>query len=215
MKNIKILFQGDSITDGARGRSEDPNHILGHSYAYIAAAKLAYEHTDRNFEFINRGVSGDTSADLYARWQNDAINLKPDIISILVGTNDAGHETKSPQNLVCRRFESTLRLILQQTREILPETRIILMEPFMLNTCNFDNEFYERRLQFLKEKQEVVKRLALEFNIVLVPLQERFNEALKKKPESYWIWDSIHPTYAGHGLIANAWLNDTKELLRV
>lgn len=92
-----ILFQGDSITDGSRGRDEDPNHILGHSYAYIAAAKLAYENPayenpEKNLEFINKGNSGDTSADLYARWQRNALNLKPDYISILIGTNDISQE---------------------------------------------------------------------------------------------------------------------------
>jgi len=214
MSSYKILFQGDSITDGNRGRNEDPNHILGHSYAYIAAAKLAFEYPQKNLNFINKGVSGNTAADLYARWQKDALNLRPDAISILIGVNDTAEEANSPESLVYHRFDATLKLILDQTKEILPNTKIILMEPFMLDTGNLDRNIYERRVALLKEKQLSVKEIASNYGAIFVPLQERFNKASEIRPASYWIWDSVHPTYAGHGLIADAWLQDTAELFR-
>lgn len=96
-KSKVILFQGDSITDGNRGRDEDPNHILGHSYAYIIGGKLGNERAEENLVFYNRGVSGDRISDLYARWNEDAISLQPDIISILIGVNDIWRMMKEDQ----------------------------------------------------------------------------------------------------------------------
>src|SRR3954453_13824130 len=87
----RILFQGDSITDGNRGRSADPNHILGHGYAFIIAAKFGAAFAPLNLEFINRGVSGNTVLGLQKRWPADTIALKPDVLSVLIGINDQGH----------------------------------------------------------------------------------------------------------------------------
>lgn len=88
-KRRKILFQGDSITDGNWGRNLDPNHILGHGYVYIIAAQLGSQYAESQPYFMNRGVSGNRVSDVYARWNEDAISLQPDLISLLVGVNDA------------------------------------------------------------------------------------------------------------------------------
>ncbi len=212
MKKNTILFQGDSITDGNRGRSEDPNHILGHGYAYIAAARLGFNHPEKNYHFINRGISGNTAPDLYARWQEDALYLMPEVISILVGINDASMEKRAPEGMGKSKYEETLRLIISQTKELLPETRFILMEPFIMKTGNLEDSEYEKLYEKLIKKQEAVHNIVEEFSPVYVPLQKRFDDAAKIKPVDYWIWDSVHPTYSGHGLIADAWLNDTKTL---
>ncbi|MBD0258018.1 MAG: twin-arginine translocation signal domain-containing protein, partial [Cytophagales bacterium] len=87
-EGVTFLFQGDSITDGNRTRDNDWNHVMGHGYAYILASKLWYEHPGKGFRFLNRGVSGNKVTDLAARWQADALDLKPDVLSILVGIND-------------------------------------------------------------------------------------------------------------------------------
>jgi hypothetical protein len=73
----RILFQGDSITDGNRGRNNDPNHVLGHSYAFLVAAKFGALLPERNLTFFNRGISGNKVPDLAARWQQDTIELNP------------------------------------------------------------------------------------------------------------------------------------------
>src|SRR5665213_406766 len=86
-----FLFQGDSITDGNRSRNMDWNHVLGHGYAYLIAARLWFDLPHKGFHFFNRGVSGNTVTDLAARWDNDTIALKPDVLSILVGVNDTTH----------------------------------------------------------------------------------------------------------------------------
>src|SRR5437764_6286547 len=67
--NSRVLFQGDSITDGNRGRSTDPNHILGHGYVFIIAARHGAAFPETQLDFINRGISGNTVLDLETRWQ--------------------------------------------------------------------------------------------------------------------------------------------------
>ena len=89
-ENARVLFQGDSITDGNRGRNEDPNHILGHGYCFIIAAQYGARFPERRLTFLNRGVSGNKVTDLAARWQKDTLDLKPDVLSILIGINDSG-----------------------------------------------------------------------------------------------------------------------------
>lgn len=86
----RILFQGDSITDGNRGRNADPNHILGHGYQFIIAARYGADFAERNLVFLNRGISGNKVSDLARRWTPDTLELRPDLLSILIGVNDLG-----------------------------------------------------------------------------------------------------------------------------
>ncbi|MCF0233936.1 MAG: hypothetical protein HUK22_03035, partial [Thermoguttaceae bacterium] len=124
-KDAVVLFQGDSITDGARGRSADPNHILGHGYAFAIASELGGDRPEMNWTFVNRGVSGDTLVQLKNRWENDALALKPDVLSILIGVNDVarGEETADEYR---ERYDA----LLAQTREALPNVLLVIVEPF-------------------------------------------------------------------------------------
>lgn len=203
--NKVILFQGDSITDGNRGRDDDPNHILGHSYAYIIGAKLGNELAEQNLKFYNRGISGDRISDLYARWNEDAISLQPDIISILIGVNDLWRMMKGEPSGVTDRFERAFRHVLEETKEVMPQTKLILCEPFILRT-GAPAEQWEEWEAGITHYQGVVKQLAAQFDTVYVPLQEAFNGALKRADAAYWLWDGVHPTSAGHDLIAGEWL---------
>jgi len=124
--NTRILFQGDSITDMNRGRTADPNHVLGHSYVFIIASKYGSSFPDRKLTFINRGVSGNTVADLSKRWDKDTLALKPDILSILIGINDLGHGVSAVQ------YEQSYDKLLADTVKALPEVRLVLCEPFGL-----------------------------------------------------------------------------------
>ncbi|MEK4510112.1 lysophospholipase [Paenibacillus anaericanus] len=205
-QNKVILFQGDSITDGNRGRSDDPNHILGHSYAYIIGGKLGNEYAEKGLRFYNRGISGDRISDLYARWNEDAISLNPDIISIMIGVNDAWRTMKGEPSGVTDRFERAYRHVLEETSEVLPHTKLILCEPFILKTGELAQQ-WEAWDERIKHYQAVVRQLAEQFHAVHVPLQEAFNEAAQRADASYWLWDGVHPTAAGHDLIAKQWLH--------
>jgi lysophospholipase L1-like esterase len=204
-KQCTVLFQGDSITDGRRDRGTDLNHVLGHSYAYIIAAKLGHEFAELQPTFINRGVSGDRVSDLYARWNEDAISLKPDVISLLVGVNDAWRQMSGEPSGATDRFERAYRHLLEETKEVLPNTKLVLCEPFILNTGATAEKWTEWK-RLVGRYQDTVRQLAEEFGAVLVPLQDAFNAATQKADAAYWIWDGVHPTAAGHDLIAQRWL---------
>ncbi len=207
---MRILFQGDSITDGNRGRGSDPNHIIGHSYTYPIAAYYGSKYPEKNYEFISRGVSGDDINRLQTRWQEDTINLKPDALSILIGVNDAYYHRESRDESYFEDFENKYRTLLKAAFNANPQLKLVILEPFTLNTGNFEDFlFFEKSV---KQNAAVSKKLAEEFNAIFIPLQEIFDNATEKAPVSYWVWDSIHPTYNGHGLIAAAFIKYAGEI---
>jgi lysophospholipase L1-like esterase len=206
------LFQGDSITDGNRGRSDDPNHILGHGYAFGIASLLGAEYPERQLSFINKGNSGDTISALLARWKTDALDLKPDAISILVGINDVLHRIRSGNFSAPSTYERDFRKLIELTREALPGTKIILCEPFIL-PVGMTLENPERWANEVNTIQQVCLQLATEFDFPYVRFQRVFNDALKTAPASYWIWDGIHPTVSGHGLMAKEWMREVGKVM--
>ena len=131
-KGYTILFQGDSITDGNRSRNMDWNHVLGHGYAYLIAARLWYNFPEKGFHFFNRGVSGDTITDLATRWDLDTIALQPNLLSILVGVNDTLHAVNGDKNYTVASYEDDYRALLTKTRLLLPTIQLVLSEPFIL-----------------------------------------------------------------------------------
>ncbi|HEV7380321.1 MAG TPA: SGNH/GDSL hydrolase family protein [Dyadobacter sp.] len=202
---VKILFQGDSVTDGNRGRNDDWNHVMGHGYAYTVASKLWYDFPDKGFYFYNRGISGNQITDLANRWQADTIDIQPDWLSILVGINDTEAYIKGNQSLTAENFEANYRNLLLKTREQLPNTRLILGEPFILPVGRVKDRQALYETEVVK-RQQIVRKLAQEFEALFIPYQSAFTKALEKAPADYWIWDGIHPMPAGHELMARLWL---------
>ncbi|MDA8991691.1 GDSL-type esterase/lipase family protein [Opitutales bacterium] len=141
-QGARILFQGDSITDMKWGRNQaDRNHYLGHSYVFLIAARLGMDMAKAKLEFFNRGISGNKVSDLKARWQKDAIDMKPDLLSILVGTNDVGIGFRNKNKTVTpAAFEKDYRHILEASRKANPELRIVLLDPFVLQSGSLKNE---------------------------------------------------------------------------
>lgn len=209
-KQLTILFQGDSITDGGRVRDNDSNLISGHSYPYLIAAKLGHKYAEQQPRFINRGISGDRVSDLYGRWNEDAISLQPDLLSILIGVNDAWRIMNGLPEGASDRFERAYRHLLAETREVLPDTKIVLCEPFIL-PVGVPMENWSDWQAKLEHYGQVVRELSREFDTVFVPLQSAFDEATTRAEAGYWIWDGVHPTAAGHQLIAEQWLKVVEE----
>jgi lysophospholipase L1-like esterase len=203
--NFKFLFQGDSITDGNRGRSADPNHILGHGYVFSIASTLGSKLPGRNLSFINKGVSGDRVSDLINRWDNDSIAETPDVITILVGINDllASMDQNAVEDI--RHFEDSYRRLIAGTLERLPKTLIVLAEPFILPVGMVINNI-DRWKSNIAAAQKTVMKLSREYNTIHIPFQKMFDDACSIAPAEYWIWDGIHPTYSGHGLMASLWI---------
>lgn len=209
-----VLFQGDSITDGNRTRNNDWNHVMGHGFAYLIASKLWYDYPARGYHFYNRGISGNKVTDLAARWQMDTIDLKPDLLNILIGINDTAAFIGGDQNFAVEKFEENYHALLQQTRDKLPAVQLVLCEPFILPVGNIKTH-WDKYLPQVQQRQLIVKKLAEEFNAVHVPFQKSFDEALSKAPADYWIWDGIHPMPAGHELMARAWIKEVHRKVKM
>ncbi|WEK33679.1 MAG: GDSL-type esterase/lipase family protein [Candidatus Pseudobacter hemicellulosilyticus] len=204
---LVFLFQGDSITDGNRGRDyNDLNHIMGHGYACNIAGRAGVDFPEKDLRFINRGISGNRITDLAARWQVDALDLKPDVLSILVGINDTASVMAGQADAVSvALYEETYRRILDQAKAVNPAVLFVLCEPFMLPFERSAGTVTDKQLDVM-QRQQVVRKLAAEYKAVFVPFQDLFERALKRAPEKYWIWDQIHPTVAGHELMSREWL---------
>ena len=203
-----LVFQGDSITDCRRTVIDDGNS-LGLGYPNYIGAQLMGDQPEKGWNIINRGISGNRIVDLYARWKRDTLNFRPDILSILIGVNDTWHECKQ-NGVEVPRYDKFYRMLLDWTIQVLPEIKIVLMEPFVLPFGAVEESW----LPEMEARREVVRRIAEEYNTVFVPLQQVFNDALKRAPQEYWLYDGVHPTPAGHRLIQKAWLDAAADLIK-
>ena len=200
----RVLFQGDSITDMGRGRTEDPNHLLGHGYAFIISARDAADFPERHVTFLNRGIGGNTSVDLEHRWKTDTLDLKPDVLSVLIGVNDVGHALRDHQPFSVAEYEKRYDQLLAETRAACPNVKFILGEPFF-STARGVPEDAEQWKTIMPQMREAVARLGEKYHAPVVHYQAMFDEAEKRAPLTYWIWDRVHPTFAGHQLMADEW----------
>lgn len=194
-----MLFQGDSITDGGRYR-EDPSH-MGYGYAMQAASWFHARYPEIAVRFLNRGISGNRAIDLVARWQEDCLDLHPTWISILIGINDTWRRYDSGESTPAHEFEDTYRNLLERTVTTL-NARLILCEPFVL-PVPADRENWREDLDL---KIAVVRKLARAYNTLYVPFDGVFAQAATRREPSFWAEDGVHPTNAGHALMAQTWL---------
>ncbi len=208
-KNSIILFQGDSITDVNRNRED--YYGMGQGYPLLIKSYLMEKYPNLNLSFLNRGISGNRIVDLYARWKGDCINLKPDFISILIGINDVWHEYNNKQGVNDKKFKKIYSILLEETKESLPNAQVVLMEPFVLK-ASATMENFKNWEEDVKIRQDIVKDLAREYSCLFIPLGEKFNNVSLINNPSYWLFDGVHPTEAGHMIIAKEWLNLTGKI---
>lgn len=209
-----ILFQGDSITDGNRGRNTDPNHIMGHGYAFSIASRVGADYPEKRYQFYNRGISGNKVNDLEKRWQAETLDLKPDVLSILVGVNDSSSVVLKREPLISvEKYEEIYTSLLEQTKAAFPTILFVLCEPFILKGGRVTENWYAYHSDIV-QRQAVVRKLAAKYNAVFVGFQEVFDQACDKAPADYWIWDGVHPTVAGHELMAREWLKQIGKRIR-
>lgn len=199
-----FLFQGDSITDGNRGRNTDPNHIMGHGYAFSIASRLGADYPEKQLLFYNRGISGNRVSDLAARWQKDTLDLKPNVLSILVGVNDMGTRIKNG-GAAPDQFEEIYGKLLEQTKTLFPDILFVLCQPFILPVGNMKDKWELKHAEIMKD-QAIVAKLAKTYNAVHVEFQQVMEKACRKAPADYWMWDGCHPTVPGHELLTREWI---------
>jgi acyl-CoA thioesterase I len=198
-KNETVLFQGDSVTDAGRDYASDSS--LGQGYAGMVGAWFSAAHPEKHVRFVNRGISGHRAKDLAARWHRDTLDLAPDWVSILIGINDCWRRYDSNDPTPVEEFEETYGVLLTQVREKLG-ARLILLEPFVLPVPDDRRDWRED----LDPKIQAVRRLACEFQAIYLPLDGLFASAAAHTGPAFWAADGVHPTPAGHALIAQTWL---------
>ena len=204
-----ILFQGDSITDCHRDRSvAEPNQAaaLGTGYPLLIASQLVSRRPAGGLRIFNRGVSGNTVPDRDARWQADALDLRPDLVSILIGVNDIWHKFNGTYNGTVEQYESGYNALLDRTKRALPGVRLVVLEPFVLRTGAVTGAWFPE----FDQRRAVAARVAERAGATFVPLHAMFEELARQAPPEYWAADGVHPTVAGHGAIARAWLETVK-----
>ena len=205
---MRILFQGDSITDADRSREKD--YKLGVGYPRLVEASLGFDEPGK-YEFFNRGISGNRVVDLYARIKRDLINLAPDVLSILIGVNDVWHEVQTQNGVDAEKYYKIYCMLIEEIRAALPEIKIMILEPFVLKAEATENawEIFDAEVRL---RAQMARKVAEKYGLRFVPLQEGFDRLAELAPNDYWLRDGVHPTAKGHEFIKREWLRAFAEL---
>ena len=205
--NQKLLFMGDSVTDGGRQRpnGEGLFDALGKAYPALIDALLETVYPERAIRVVNMGASGDTVRDLANRWETDVLAQRPEWLSICIGINDVWRQFDQPRRpeiaVFLDEYETTLSRLCQETRPTL-SGGLILMTPFYIE----DNPTDAMRTR-MDQYSAVVKRIAVENDAIFVDTQAAFNEALRTRHSAAIAWDRVHPNLAGNMVMTKAFLD--------
>lgn len=224
-KACSVLFIGDSVTDGGWGRSggsmkpsgernhTDLNHIYGHSFMMLCAAHYESSQPDAGWQFFNRGISGNTLYQIADRWHSDALNLNPDVVTILVGINDVYEFMRAKKENPDSTFDFTswekqYRSLLDSLRCGNSNIKIMIGAPFISNDGkNGKLSNYTEYESTVRQLAAITKSIARDYNATFLPFNSMFTQLTAQQPRpGYWIWDGIHPTPAGHRRMADLWI---------
>ena len=202
---VTLLFQGDSITDAGRSREAagEPNSqpALGNGYAWLAASQLLVDRPGDGIKIFNRGISGNRVPDLAARWQAECIDLQPNVLSILIGVNDIWRTFDSGDKGTAEIYEEGYHALIEQTKTALPETTLVICEPFVLRCGAVKDDWLPK----FDGYRAGAKRVAEQAGAIFVPFQSMFDEASKLAPAERWAKDGVHPSADGAALMAHTW----------
>lgn len=202
-----ILFQGDSITDAGRDRKTageaNQQKPLGKGYAWLAAASMLVDRPDDELQIYNRGISGNKVFQLADRWQEDCLDLKPNVLSILIGVNDIWHMLNGQYDGTVEVYEKDYHALVELTKQALPSVKLVICEPFVLRCGAVNDKWFPA----FDGYRAAAKRVSDQAGAVFVPFQSMFDRAVNHAPPQHWAGDGVHPSPAGAALMANAWLN--------
>lgn len=233
MEKIRVLFTGDSITDvyrtdvarvvegwlpptaTAQERQAATDSLLGMGYPLLAAAQLSAEEPGR-YEFLNRGISGNRVVDLDARVKRDCINLKPQVLSILIGVNDVWHELMEQNGVDAEKFRRVYQAMLEEIAAALPGLRLILLEPYVLPGPSTQPQWDDFRRE-VDLRRAAVRDLAAHMErrtgrpVACIDTQSLLDAAAAQSSPAVYTADGVHPTPAGHWLLAQEWVRRFRE----
>lgn len=208
--NDVILFQGDSITDSKRKRDDmlfNSAPAMGSGYAFLAASELLCSYPAKALKIYNKGVGGDKVYQLAARWEEDCMKIKPNVLSIHVGVNDHWHVKSKGYTGTIKTYKDDFKALLDRTKQQNPDVRLIIGEPFGVAGIKGNYEVWDPAF---KDFRLAAKEIAEAYNAFFIPYQQVYDTAQKHAPGIYWTWDGVHPTMAGAKLMAAAWLTSVK-----
>jgi len=205
-----ILFQGDSITDSGRNREDtgfNTSRSLGSGYPMLAGAAMLNKFALLDLKIHNKGISGNKVFQLAERWDQDCIDIKPDVLSILIGVNDIWHKLNGQYNGTPEIYRNDYIALIERTKKALPGVRLIICEPFAVKGVKaVDDKWYPEFYEYQKAARDIADM----YQATFIPYQSIFDEAQKKAPGAYWTGDGVHPSLAGAQLMAEAWMKAVK-----
>lgn len=209
-KGNVILFQGDSITDAGRNKEDNSANnprALGTGYAMLASAALLEKFAPLDLKIYNKGISGNKVFQLAERWDKDCLDIKPDVLSILIGVNDIWHKLNGQYNGTVDIYRKDYIALLERTKKALPNVKLIICEPYAVKGVKaVDDRWYPEFYDY----QKAAKDIAQQFGAIFIPFQKVYDEAQKRAPGSYWTPDGVHASFAGAQLMAKGWLEALK-----
>jgi len=209
-KDNVILFQGDSITDAGRNKEDttfNNPRPLGSGYALLAAAALLEKYASLNLKIYNKGISGNKVYQLAERWDKDCLEIKPDVLSILIGVNDIWHKLNGQYNGTPEIYRRDYIALLERTRKALPNVKLVICEPYAVKGVKaVDDKWYPEFYEY----QKAARDIADQFGATFIPFQKVYDEAQKHAPGVYWTGDGVHASLAGAQLMASAWMTALK-----
>lgn len=198
----KFLLIGDSITDC--GRRDNQHRPYGCGYVSKFRDLVIINEPEKDIEIINKGIGGNTVEDLRSRWDDDLLSHKPDWISIKIGINDVNrylanaHELQSPES-----FERIYNQLLSDTKEALPNCKVILISPFFMSRGNAVKDAYRTKVwNLLPTYIKIIEDLSEKHDALFLNTHELFQEQLKYKHPDVYCGEPVHPNETGHQLIA-------------
>jgi len=200
-----IVLPGDSITDGGRNRSNyyaNDSWGMGNGYAHLIACDLLASYPDKNLNIYNRGIGGNKVFQLANRWQEDCLQLQPDVLSILIGVNDFWHTLSNNYKGDVDTYDQDLRMLVDNTLERFPKAKLMIGEPFYVRGGTAITDKWSEFVAY----QNAARAIAEKYHTAYVPYQSVFDKALESAPVSYWCPDGVHPSLAGCHLMKEAWI---------
>lgn len=208
-KGSTMLFQGDSITDAGRNKKDPkPNEqkSFGKGYAWMAASQALIANPEHRLTLHNRGISGNKVHQLASRWDKDCLELKPDVLIILIGVNDIWHGLNGRYDGTAKTYENDFNDLLIRTKKALPKIQLVICEPFVLKCGAVNDKWFPE----FDKYRAAAKKIAHDHKAVFVPFQSMFDEAVNYAPANHWAGDGVHPSSHGASLMAHFLLNSIR-----
>ncbi|MBQ3505995.1 MAG: SGNH/GDSL hydrolase family protein [Clostridia bacterium] len=209
---MKIVFLGDSITDMGRDEQSEVGGVYsyGSGYVFFVAGELLLEDPN-GYEILNRGCGGDRIYNLYARLKKDVWNEQPDVVSIMIGVNDV-ESPFNPTGTDMVRWEKIYRMLIEETKEKLPNVQFILCEPYAVYVDETRSRAHKWRIESIQRYRELLQKFAKEYGCKTVWVQDKLTAAAEKNGAVHYVYDGTHPNIAGSKLMAEEWLKVFKQI---